>query len=170
MSPPTLLPPRTVSRTARALARCLVATEKSANAYARAARRVSGAGELAAWLSRVAAERESFARVLRELLEHLASLLRASEFPELVSMPPEPLVPPPSTREREPSPPREEELASCDATDQEAQHAYEVCRSELARVDVPRDIRQRIDAQYAAVCNARFDLDRFLPRSATVPG
>ncbi len=150
--PSSLVSPRTAARTARALARCLLVTEQSAGTYARAARRV-GESELGAWLSGVAAERAAFATTLRGFLAHLRTIAAPAE-----------LVPEPDAALADAQPsaslgPREL-IAACDATDLEAQRVYEVCRSELARVDVPREIRTRIDAQYAAVCNARFDLDR----------
>lgn len=155
MTPP-LLSPRTATRTARALARCLLATERSASVYARAARTLGATSDVGTWLEHVAAEREGFAAALRDLLTHMSSVVAASGSPDV-------LLPGSTCEVLGPSgdAPREL-LASCDATDLEAQRVYEVCRSELARVDVPRDIRRRIDAQYAAVCNARFDLDRFV--------
>jgi len=159
VSPPSLLSPRTAAKIARAIARCLAVTERSAQAYARAARRLATT-DAGTWLARVAAERESFVQILRDQLAQLSAVLAASEAPELgLSVPPSSRGGPPSTAAGEPA----EVLATCDATDRDVQRVYEICRSELSRGDVPREIRSRIDAQYAAVCNARFDLHRRTP-------
>lgn len=159
MTPPSLLSPRTAAKTARALARCLAVTERSAQAYGRAARRMGGT-DTGTWLARVAAERETFVAALRDQLARLSAVLTAGESPEVgASVPPSSRGVPPCAAGADPK----EVLASCDASDRDVQRVYEICRSELARGDVPRDIRSRIDAQYVAVCNARFDLHHRTP-------
>jgi uncharacterized protein (TIGR02284 family) len=49
-------------------------------------------------------------------------------------------------------------LEECDRGEASAQHHYEVARSELVRVSAPKPLRHAIDAQYVAVCNARYEI------------
>jgi uncharacterized protein (TIGR02284 family) len=57
-------------------------------------------------------------------------------------------------------------LEECDRGERAAQHVYEVVRSELGRVAAPKPIREAVDAQYAAVCDARYQIDQQLRASA----
>lgn len=50
-------------------------------------------------------------------------------------------------------------LEECDRGENAAQHVYEVARSELVRLGTPKPLRDIIDAQYAAVCAARYEID-----------
>lgn len=58
-------------------------------------------------------------------------------------------------------------LEECDRGEASAQHHYEVARSELVRLGAPKPLRDAIDAQYAAVCNARYEISGRL--TATTP-
>jgi uncharacterized protein (TIGR02284 family) len=57
-------------------------------------------------------------------------------------------------------------LEECDRGESAAQHVYEVVRSELGRVSAPKPIRDAVDAQYAAVCDARYRIDQQLRATA----
>jgi len=64
-------------------------------------------------------------------------------------------------------------LEECDRGESAAQHQYEIARSELVRLGAPKGIRETIDAQYAAVCDARYQiggkLTRMMPPSTSGP-
>ena len=53
-------------------------------------------------------------------------------------------------------------LEECDRGEKEGQKTYEIARSELLRAGAPKRVRDAVDGQYAAVCNARYEIDRLL--------
>lgn len=60
-------------------------------------------------------------------------------------------------------------LEECDRGEIAAQHQYEIARSELVRLGAPKTMRDGIDAQYAGVCDARYQISGKLA-AMTPPG
>jgi uncharacterized protein (TIGR02284 family) len=145
---------RTAARIASAVHRCISVCADAEKGYALA----GGAAHdpsLRALFERGSAERVGFATVLRELLVQigeppdgqgttLGALHRAAVDMRLAAFGASDLV----------------LLQECDRGEREAQRVYEAARSELVHMAAPKPIRDAVDAQYAAVCNARFEIDQ----------
>lgn len=154
VEPMSAISDRLAMQVATVLSRCAIACAKSANGYARAAI-VIQEPSLRAFLESTARQRETFARDLERFVAATGARPEASS-------------PPPPASDRWTEPPMLDGqaermvLEDSDRDEREVQRRLEIARSELSRKDLPRSVRDSIDAQYAAVCKARYEIDRHL--------